>query len=114
MLLVELPIFMSSGLGFNIKEVRNMCCMYQLMVDLMNQFCFSFQNALLSAIPFVANWIYTLFYGRFLDALVHRPNTSFKTVHARKLSMAIGRYPMYKIGLPIPNSGIEVWKIPVF
>ena len=87
MLLVELPIFMSSGLGFNIKDVR----IHINLFNLIEKTSPSFQNALLSAIPFVANWIYTLFYGRLLDALVQRPNTSFKTVHARKLSMTIGK-----------------------
>jgi ACS family sodium-dependent inorganic phosphate cotransporter len=64
MLLVELPMFMSTGLGFNIKE-----------------------NALLSAVPFLCNWIYSIFYSRILDILVQK--NIFTTTVARKVSMGI-------------------------
>lgn len=64
MLLVELPLFMRTGLGFNIKE-----------------------NALLSSVPFLCNWIYSMFYGKTVDVLVHKG--VLRTVTARKLSMAI-------------------------
>ena len=47
-----------------------------------------FQNALLSTIPFLANWIFAMSYGKILDTLVKKYNF-FKITHARKLSMAI-------------------------
>ena len=47
------------------------------------------QNALLSAIPFLANWLFSIFYSRALDFLVGKK--IIKTVHARKTSMAIGK-----------------------
>ena len=64
MLLVELPMFMSQGLGFNIKD-----------------------NALLSTLPFLANWLFTIFYSSTVDTLARKG--ILKTVHVRKLSMAI-------------------------
>jgi ACS family sodium-dependent inorganic phosphate cotransporter len=64
MLLVELPSFMSAGLGFNIKE-----------------------NALLSAVPFLCNWIYSIVYSRVLDMIVQRGLIT--TTVARKISMGI-------------------------
>ena len=64
MLLVELPMFMSKGLGFNIKD-----------------------NALLSTLPFLANWLFTIFYSSTVDTLARKG--ILKTVQVRKLSMAI-------------------------
>jgi ACS family sodium-dependent inorganic phosphate cotransporter len=64
MLLVELPSFMASGLGFNIKE-----------------------NAVLSMIPFLCNWIYSIVYSRLMDMLAQRKLIT--TTWIRKLSMGI-------------------------
>ena len=64
MLLVELPLFMSNGLGFNIKD-----------------------NALLSTLPFLANWLFTIFYSSTMDTLARKG--ILKTVHVRKISMTI-------------------------
>ena len=65
MLLVELPLFMRNGLGFNIKE-----------------------NALLSCIPFLCNWVFSIVWSSGLDAARARGWVS--TTLARKISMAVG------------------------
>ena len=120
MLLVELPSFMSAGLGFNIKEVC-LCslCSYLVVfyifkaafssnrvlaitnicidentptcknIILMKIFIFS-QNALMSCIPFLCNWIYSIIYSRVMDMLAHRKLIT--TTVTRKLSMAIGNF----------------------
>lgn len=64
MLLVELPLFMRTGLGFNIKE-----------------------NAGLSALPFLCNWLFSIVYSNRLDWA--RQKGLISTTSARKLSMAI-------------------------
>ena len=64
MFLVELPLFMGSGLGFNIKE-----------------------NAGLSCVPFLCNWVFSIIYSKWLDWMHH--NDHMSTTTARKLSMAI-------------------------
>lgn len=65
MLLVELPLFMRTGLGFNIKE-----------------------NAGLSCVPFLCNWLFSIVYSNRLDWA--RSKGYISTTTARKLSMAIG------------------------
>ena len=57
--------------------------------DPMKRTNFHLQNALLSAIPFLANWLFSIFYSRVLDFLLGKK--IIKTVHARKTSMAIGK-----------------------
>eukprot|EP00096_Caligus_rogercresseyi_P014051 TRINITY_DN6595_c0_g1_i1.p1 TRINITY_DN6595_c0_g1~~TRINITY_DN6595_c0_g1_i1.p1 ORF type:complete len:487 (+),score=84.91 TRINITY_DN6595_c0_g1_i1:152-1612(+) len=67
MLLVELPVFMSDGLGFAIK-----------------------QNAGLSAVPFICNWLFSIVYSNRLDWA--RSKGYISTTNARKLSMAIASF----------------------
>ena len=55
------------------------------------------QNALLSAIPFLANWLFSIGYSHVLDLLVSRK--IIKTVNARKTSMAIGNQYLGSIEL---------------
>ena len=57
------------------------------------------QNALLSAIPFLANWLFSIFYSRVLDFLVGKK--IIKTVHARKISTAIGKFSIFEIDTEI-------------
>eukprot|EP00095_Tigriopus_kingsejongensis_P005794 maker-scaffold88_size394946-snap-gene-2.23 protein:Tk05794 transcript:maker-scaffold88_size394946-snap-gene-2.23-mRNA-1 annotation:"hypothetical protein DAPPUDRAFT_52115" len=64
MLLVELPLFMRTGLGFNITE-----------------------NAGLSALPFLCNWLFSIVYSNRLDWA--REKGWISTTMARKVSMAI-------------------------
>ncbi|CAB4057066.1 SLC17A [Lepeophtheirus salmonis] len=64
MLLVELPVFMSDGLGFAIKE-----------------------NAGLSSVPFICNWLFSIVYSNRLDWA--RSKGYISTTNARKLSMGI-------------------------
>lgn len=64
MLLVELPLFLRTGLGFNIKE-----------------------NAGLSAVPFLCNWVFSIIYSNRLDWA--RSKGYITTTIARKMSMAI-------------------------
>ena len=49
-----------------------------------------FQNALLSAVPFLCNWIYSIFYSRILDMFVQKKIIT--TTVARKVSMGIGKH----------------------
>ena len=64
MLLVELPMFLSVGLGFPISE-----------------------NAVLSALPFLCNWLFSMLYSSCLDKAMSQ-NWISRT-NARKLSQAI-------------------------
>jgi len=64
MLLVELPTFLSVGLGFAISE-----------------------NAVLSAVPFFMNWLFSIFYSGNLDKAISKQWMS--RTNARKLSQII-------------------------
>ena len=77
------------GLQFPFKKQKNFADFFLLMSDPMKRTNFHLQNALLSAIPFLANWLFSIFYSRVLDFLVGKK--IIKTVHARKTSMAIGK-----------------------
>ncbi len=53
------------------------------------------QNALLSAVPFLCNWIYSIFYSRVLDILVQK--NILTTTVARKVSMGIGEIKLFDL-----------------
>jgi len=53
------------------------------------------QNALLSAVPFLCNWIYSIFYSRVLDILVQK--NILTTTVARKVSMGIGELKLFDL-----------------
>ena len=86
MLLVELPSFLNKGLGFDIEAVglhHKFIPRIELQKNHLN-----LQNALLSCLPFLCNWLFSIVYSSGLD--VARGKGLINTTWARKLSMAIG------------------------
>ena len=64
MLLVELPLFARTGLGVDMEVIT-----------------------LMSSLPFLANWVWSLVYSRILDHL--RSQGSLSTLAARRLSVLV-------------------------
>ena len=78
MLLTELPSYMSGVLGFDLKS-----------------------NALLSALPFLVMWVYSILFGSLMDYLGTRGLIS--RTGTTKLATAIGRTATPRV--PRPSAG---------
>ncbi len=92
MLLVEIPTFLNVGLGYDIESVYHCIVLStQLLPNMLQQLYHFFlfqQNALLSSLPFLCNWIFSILYSSSLDFA--RSRGWINTTWARKLSTAIG------------------------
>lgn len=87
-LMTELPTYMKQVLRFSIKEVR--CCEWNLNLQFLKPFRSSFQNGLLSALPYLAMWICSMFISVIADWMIS--SKRFTHTMTRKLINSIGQY----------------------
>lgn len=87
-LMTELPTYMKQVLRFSIKEVR--CCEWNLNLQFLKPFRPSFQNGLLSALPYLAMWICSMFISVIADWMIS--SKRFTHTMTRKLINSIGQY----------------------
>lgn len=87
-LMTELPTYMKQVLRFSIKEVR--CCEWNLNLQFLKPFRSSFQNGLLSALPYLAMWICSMFISVIADWMIS--SKRFTHTLTRKLINSIGQY----------------------
>ena len=83
MMLVELPLFMRTGLGFDLKAVSNQVKIFENFTSNI----LTHQNALLSCLPFLCNWICSILYSTSLDKI--RQKNLINTTQARKISVTL-------------------------
>ena len=83
-LLTELPTYLKTVLHFDLKAVRGnyyVWCLTAIPLSIL-------QNSLLSAMPYMAMWIFSIFFSLIADAL--RNKNILDTTQTRKLFNTVG------------------------